>query len=105
MNADQAIQQLAAIIGTSTGMVVTEYARWHFVSAVGWLLCGIALAVYAARYYPKWNEEWDGDQKTAWYGCRILCIAIAAFFICTNLPDLFSPTAIGIHQLIKDIRA
>lgn len=97
----QMVERLVGALGENASATVDAYVVWHVASAVRWLAVGVAL-LFAARWLwtYKLEEEWEIKPN--------ICGAVAAVvlgvgIIVSNVPDLFAPRAIAIHQLLKDI--
>lgn len=92
------INQVAAILGSASDATITEYVKWHISSAITWILIS-CVGGYVLNMW-KTSGQWEGWAvvvKTS-LGC-ILVVIIGA-----HVPDLFSPKAIAIHQLLSDLR-
>lgn len=96
---EKELQTLNNMMTPAIQGAIAEYTTWHIVSALGWLLAGI-FAILGAWQLWKRREEWE---EPAVCGAIVLLIAGMLTFP-WNLPNLVSPKAYAIHQLIKDIR-
>lgn len=100
----QIVQQVLSVLDRSGQSAISSYTQWHFAKAISYILLGLVIIVSCVR----WNHlDDDGEHKIdgfAFY-LKIFAIFIGMLFIVANVPDLFSPQAIAIHQLIKDIKS
>lgn len=99
MNSDEALVKLAEVVGQSTGETISQYSAWHLSSALCWILFGILLAA-SSRLIPDFGED---AVFSRWIAVGLVWF-VAALFIFANIPDVISPKAVAINQLIKDIR-
>jgi hypothetical protein len=95
------IRELASVVGKSSEQVVSSYSEWFVYSSLGWVAVGVAICVLAVVL------EFGADSDLEEISKLLIRAAIAFFgciFIFVNLPDLLSPQAAAIHQIITDIR-
>ena len=93
------IEQFGILINTNARDIIAEYTRWHMVAAIFWVFVGGMLCTFAINF-PK-LEDWE---LVPTHVVRFILFALGMIFIGANAPDLFSPEAVAIHQLILDIR-
>lgn len=98
-NVNEAIQQLSTILAESGNTISEAYSYWFFWNAIGWMFMG--LCIIGAAIKVKKPEEMDDRAALV---IKAVLIFIGSLFVFVNLPDLFAPQGIAIHQLIKDIR-
>jgi hypothetical protein len=99
MKETEIINRVAEILGQSGQYAVQEYAVWHIVYAIGLIAIGLFLIYKGNKFVaPKgWDEQITPIIKG-------IMIFFGALFVVANLPDLFSPQAMAIHQLLNDIK-
>jgi hypothetical protein len=97
------IEKLASAIEGNGEYVVATYAKWHLVSAIGWSIVGVFL-LFVSFFLPKITIEDYEYEAFINLVIKGAIFFLGLLFIFFNLPDLFNPEAIGIHQLIIDIR-
>jgi len=97
------INRLADIVGKSSEYIINEYTIWYLASAIGYILFGIIIIFLSIRFC-KIPEEYDEDCEWVFPLIKWIVIGAGCIFIVCNIGDLFSPTAVGIHRLILDIR-
>jgi hypothetical protein len=93
------LQSLADAVGASLPMILGHYTTWHLVSALGWIAFGSFIVFTSTKWIPD-EDVWD---PTVAGIVRILLLFVGGIFIFVNLPDIFSPQAAAIHQLLTDI--
>lgn len=87
-------------LAASGSQAVTAYTNYYFVNAIVWMAFAVGLLFLILKTWPQPRFDLDEPETIIkWLG-----IIIAAMIFVSNIPDLFSPQAYGIHQLIKDIR-
>lgn len=97
------LQEVINAIGGTGSAVISEYTVWFIVSAIGWIILGVAI-IYSAY---KWKVENEGPCDDFYWGrvlARSFFMFIGALFIFCNVPDLFSPEAAAIHRLLQDVK-
>lgn len=104
-NATKFLEQLAAQLGTTSEYIISEYARWHFTSAIVWIVAGVALTWFAVARWP-WKPEEYADELERFFvhAMRAVAVVTGALLIGCHIPDLAFPEAVSIHQIIRDVR-
>lgn len=92
------IEQLGKIISQNTSQIVTYYTKWHLLSALGWAFLG-AFFMIASIKAPT-PEAFEEPFPVI---CRTGFFVIGIIMVVSNMPNIFSPEAYAIHQLINDI--
>ena len=94
----ETISKITEVLNATGSHAVSEYTSWYIASSFVWLMVGVVISVLATRW--KAEEDWDFPPVVIkWF-----CVFVGLLFIGCNFPDLLSPKAMAIHQLIKDIR-
>lgn len=96
------LTNIASAVGESAEFVISQYTTWHFVNAVGWLVFGIFAILSVTKI------KFDKDSEIAiWaqFFIKAVLILISATIILSSVPDVASPKAAAIHQLLKDVRS
>ena len=94
---DNVVNEVMQTLNSVGAEALAEYTKWHIVSALGWTVASILVFVYSIQSkFDKWDEDAAVFIKGGLISVSILT------FLCF-LPDLFSPRAIAIHSLIRDI--
>jgi len=99
MKETEIINRIAEILGTSGQYAVQEYATWYIAQAIGLIAFGVYLIYKGYKFVTP--EGW-GEQLTPIV--KGVLIFVGALFVIHQLPDLFSPEAIAIHQLLRDVK-
>lgn len=101
---EKEIQQLTQLGEAAVQSAISEYAVWFTVSAICWLLFGVACFVAVAVIWRcrKWIVEKYLVGPAVIIG--VLLILIGTLTIPINVPTLTNPRAYAIHQLITDAR-
>lgn len=97
---EQVITQIAQIIGSTGALITDEYVRWYFIKAMIWVL--ISAGVIVATVRLAFPEDWEWP-KVAKFWVRASIISLMTFIGACHLPDVFSPRAMAIHQLLEDL--
>lgn len=101
------ISEIINLLSASGSQAVQHYAIWFIASAIGWILFGLSFwvaAYYAFKSRQKIQQEFEHDTQLAGYIFAVIFAFLGGLFVVCNVPDLFSPTGIAIHQLIQDMR-
>ena len=100
---NEAIIELAATLGIAVNEIIGHYVVWHIASAITWILLAFLTSWFLlSKRYSAFCESLEyGKNILIW--TKAIGLIWAMFIIGSNLPDLFSPTAISIHQLIIDL--
>ena len=95
------INNLASAVGKSAEFVTEQYASWLFAGAIGWLCFGLIICASAMRI--KFDEDTEFATWAQWL-MKSAVVFIGALFVFLAIPDIASPKAAAIHQIIKDVR-
>jgi hypothetical protein len=95
---EQTINRLAEILGSTGEAIIAQYTTWHLVAALLYILTGLAL-LYCA-WKPAFGKTWEEGVLPA---VRVVMLIAGVLFVVCNLPDIFAPKAVAIHQLLQDI--
>ena len=100
---EQTLQELTNLGSAGVQQAVEHYARWYFISAVGWELAGIILIICGIKLFSYKNESdfWDEIGK---YIIPPITLIVGVIMVIYNLATIIAPTAYAIHQLINDIK-
>ena len=100
---EKTISQMLNILQSSGSEALSHYAVWFIAQALVLIILGILMCYFSY----KWNHlKDDGSEKIEDFGMFLkgIMFAIGVLFVISNIPDLASPKAAAIHQLIKDIK-
>ena len=103
LNADETtlIKNIADAVGKSAGFVMDQYASWMIANAIGWICFGV-LICWAAT---KITFDEDSDVPAPWQWAIKGCVVFfGMLFILNCIPDVASPKAAAIHQMLKDVK-
>jgi len=99
---EKEMQLLNSIMTPAIQGAIAEYTKWHVISAAGWLIFG-ALCIAGAWQVWKRREQFEESAPAA-VCIAIILIVVGVATLPVNLPNLISPRAYAMHQLIKDVR-
>ncbi len=96
------IKTLADTIGETASEVVTHYAFYHFFQAAAFIALGLVIVRFGMKL--TYNDDISHDVPRAFQSFfKYGIIFVGLLFVVANFPDLLSPKAIAIHQLISDL--
>ena len=93
------IEKLAASLGTTSEHIIEQYTSYHYIEAISFISFGAALIIGGIK--APTNEEWDANPFI--WAAKVIAVAVGSFMVVVNVPQLFEPQAMAIHQLIIDI--
>lgn len=98
------LKELTNLGSSGVSQAIESYARWYFVSAVGWLIVGIMLTI--CGYILSKSKSFDdwGDWKRLKYVVIGFVVFIGIVTIIFNLSTICAPEAYAINRFIKDIK-
>ena len=95
---EEAINRLITLLETNSGVIIDESARWHTIRSITWIIVGVGALIIAWKY--PWQSD---DHDIPLVIGRIILVVLGTLAVAVNVPDLFAPQGISIHQLIKDL--
>jgi hypothetical protein len=103
---EKEIEALRDIATPAVQAAIHAYSNWMVISSIGWIASGVAIVVAATKCLEWWrSHEFDDDGAfVASLVGIVLLFLIGGLLVVCNLPDLFSPQAAAIHQVLRDIR-
>ena len=93
------LERVLSTIGQSADHVIDQYTIWHIGAAIVWCIIGVVLFRAAWLFYAFGKRE----EEPGWYIATGVLTLVGTVIIGCNLPDLFAPRAIAIHQLLIDV--
>lgn len=97
------IQEVISALGGAGSAIVAQYTVWFIVSSICYSVLGAVIAITAFKWKPV-EQEGYGDSYIWRVIARYVLMFIGGLFIAANLPDLFAPEAMAMHQLLRDIK-
>lgn len=97
----ESVKEIVESLSGPASNLVSQYAEWHFAAGLAWVLFGAIIILIALKF--KLKESFCMDEEPVLIIRGLFCF-FGALFVVVNIPDLISPEAVGVHQLIKDIR-
>lgn len=100
---------LSETLGVSPDQIIKEYTYWIVVKSLSYIALGIAAICVAIKFNilvkQEEREEWEtpDEWEVTTLIVRGILLLIASFLIVPNIPDLFTPEAIAIHRLLRDV--
>ena len=94
------MKNLAGAVGKSAEYITQQYASWMIVSAIGWVIFGAIVCWSATKI--RFDEDSDISKWGQWL-MRAVVVFFGAWMILACVPDIASPQAAAIHQVLKDI--
>lgn len=98
----EVVDRLAALLAKHGTQVVDEYTSWFFVSAVVWILFGLAAVCTGIKL--KFRDHLEEDQYKAMLCIKVLLVIVGGLIAISHVSDLVAPEAAAIHQLLRDLR-
>lgn len=95
------MKNLAGAVGKSAEYITQQYSSWMVVSAIGWIIFGVVVCWSATKI--KFSEHSDVAEWGQWL-MRAMVVFCGALMILSSVPDVVSPQAAAIHQLLRDIK-
>lgn len=96
---EEAINQIAAILGSSGSAAVTAYVKWFVIEAIAFIAIAIGGIAWVLRWKPvDWNYDFGPGV------IRVVFVGVCLLVIGCHVADIFAPQAIAIHQLLSDVR-
>jgi hypothetical protein len=92
------INNITEILSEKSSEVLTHYTAYYTVQAISLIVLGIII-LYAA--FKLDTREWEAGLGILF---KFIAYPIGLLFIFMNIDTLFSPEAMAIHQLIRDIK-
>ena len=94
------MRSLAGAVGKSAEYITQQYAHWMIASAIGWVIFGVIVCWGATKI--RFSEHSEISEWGQWL-MRAVVIFFGAWMILASVPDIASPQAAAIHQVLKDI--
>jgi hypothetical protein len=99
----ETIQKIADIMHAAGAEIIPEYAAYLLVQAAGFAILGVAVIAKALSFRPETANLDDAEAVIA-HTLKWAAVFVGALFVIGNIPDLVSPKAAAIHQIIRDVR-
>ncbi len=94
------IKNLAGAVGKSAEYITQQYSSWMVASAIGWAIFGVIVCWSATKI--MFDEHSDVAEWGKWL-MKAVVVFCGAWMILASVPDVVSPQAAAIHQLLRDI--
>ena len=94
------IKNLAGAVGKSAEYITHQYASWMVASAIGWIIFGAIVCWSATKI--RFSEHTYVAEWGQWL-IKACVVLVGAMMILASVPDIASPQAAAIHQLLRDI--
>jgi putative Ca2+/H+ antiporter (TMEM165/GDT1 family) len=94
------MKSLAGAVGKSAEYITQQYATWMVASAIGWIIFGAVVCWSATKI--RFDEHSDIPDFFQWLA-KALVVFLGALMILVSVPDIASPQAAAIHQVLRDI--
>jgi len=95
----QTVLKILELLGDSGNAAVAEYASWFVWSSFTWIIIGMLLVSFAFKFIKP-----ESVDELAYILIRAAMVMVGTIIIGANIPDLFAPEGMAIHQLIRDVR-
>ena len=100
-NETELMNNLASAVGKSAEYVTQQYSTWMVWSAIGWVVFGAIVCWSATKI--RFKEHTEVPEWGQWL-IKAAVVFCGALMILCSVPDIASPQAAAIHQLLRDIR-
>ncbi len=92
------IREVLATVGSAGSEVISQYAKWHFVDNIVWVLFGVVLTVFGFKLAVKWKTE-GGEEYILKGAVVFIVVLLGVSNVAWHLAGIYAPDAEAINRL------